>query len=200
VDVPVWLGLALTTSVRLRGIDTPEIRGDCQRETDLAAEARERLVRETTPQVTLRNIEGDKYFGRVEADVTTVPDGLSLREAMLASGLARPYEGGKRGDWCGLASLTMRAGANRRAGRARGALHPGEEATGRRTARMKVLDIITLILVIIGGINWGLVGLFDWNLVHAIFAFSPIIEKIVYIVVGLSGLWQIMPLARSMQS
>ncbi len=64
---------------------------------------------------------------------------------------------------------------------------------------MKALNLITLILIIIGGINWGLVGLFDWNLVHAILAFSPIIEKIVYIIVGLSGLWQIWPLSQSMQ-
>jgi micrococcal nuclease len=106
VDVPVWLGLAVTTSVRLRGIDTPEVRGDCQRETDLAAQAKERLAHETTPQVRLTNIEGDKYYGRVEADVTTVPDGLNLSDAMLTSGLARPYDGGKRGDWCGLASLS----------------------------------------------------------------------------------------------
>ena len=64
---------------------------------------------------------------------------------------------------------------------------------------MKALDIITLILIIVGGINWGLVGLFEWNLVAAIFSFSPILLKIVYILVGLSALWQIMPLMRSMQ-
>ena len=105
VEVPVWLGLAVTTSVRLKGIDTPELRGACQREKDLALQAKRQLAGEATPQVRLTNIEGDKYFGRVEADVATVPDGLSLSDAMLASGLARPYDGGKRGDWCGLASL-----------------------------------------------------------------------------------------------
>ena len=105
VRVPVWLGLEVTASVRLRGIDTPEIRGKCAREKEMAAAAQELLRVETTPQVTLRNITGDKYFGRVEADVTTVPDGLDLAKAMLASGLARPYDGGTRGDWCDLASL-----------------------------------------------------------------------------------------------
>ena len=105
VVVPVWLGLAVTTSVRLRGIDAPELHGACQREKDLAAEAKRYLATETTPQVRLTNIEGDKYYGRVEADVTTVPDGLNLADAMLTSGLARPYDGGKRGQWCGLASL-----------------------------------------------------------------------------------------------
>ncbi len=104
VVVPVWLGVALTTSVRLRGIDAPELRGACQREKDLALAAKQLLAREATAQVTLRNIEGDKFYGRVDADVTTVPDGLSLSDAMLASGLARPYDGKKRGDWCDLAS------------------------------------------------------------------------------------------------
>lgn len=105
VEVPVWLGVALTTKVRLRGIDTPELRGRCPREKELAAQAKRLLEQETTPQVRLTNIEGDKYYGRVEADVSTVPGGLSLSEAMLSSGLARPYDGGKRGGWCGLAGL-----------------------------------------------------------------------------------------------
>ncbi len=89
VEVPVWLGVALTTRVRLRGIDAPELHGRCQREKDLALQAKRLLGEETTPQVRLTNIEGDKYYGRVEADVTTVPDGLDLSDAMLASGLAR---------------------------------------------------------------------------------------------------------------
>jgi uncharacterized protein len=62
---------------------------------------------------------------------------------------------------------------------------------------MKGLDIITLILVIIGAINWGLVGLFGWNLVEAIFGGAPVLVRIIYILVGLSGLWQLMPLFRS---
>ena len=104
VEVPVWLGLALTASVRLRGIDAPELHGQCQREKDLAMAAQKQLAQETPSQVTLRNIEGDKYYGRVEANVTSA-EGIDLGEAMLASGLARPYDGGKRGDWCGVASL-----------------------------------------------------------------------------------------------
>jgi endonuclease YncB( thermonuclease family) len=101
----IWLGVQLTVHVRLRGIDAPEVHGHCQREKDLAAQATDLLRKETTPLVTLRNISGDKYFGRVEADVTTSPDGLDLAAAMLKSGLARPYDGKKRGDWCDLASL-----------------------------------------------------------------------------------------------
>lgn len=63
---------------------------------------------------------------------------------------------------------------------------------------MKWLNVITLILIIIGGINWGLVGLFQFNLVEVIFGFSPTLLTIIYIIVGLSGLWQIMPLSKSM--
>ncbi len=66
---------------------------------------------------------------------------------------------------------------------------------------MKGLDIITLILVIIGAIVWGLYGLFGFNLVSEIFdgeTGMSIISRIIYILVGLSGLWQLMPLFRSM--
>jgi len=45
--------------------------------------------------------------------------------------------------------------------------------------------------VIIGAINWGLVGLFEFNLVAAIFGEVPVIERIVYILVGLAGLYAI---------
>jgi len=52
------------------------------------------------------------------------------------------------------------------------------------------LDWIALILLIIGGINWGLVGLFNFNLVSAIFG-TGVIAKIIYILVGIAGLYTI---------
>jgi uncharacterized membrane protein YuzA (DUF378 family) len=55
---------------------------------------------------------------------------------------------------------------------------------------MKYLNLITLILVIIGGINWGLYA-FGGNIVHTILNGAPEIEKIVYILVGISALYQI---------
>jgi endonuclease YncB( thermonuclease family) len=105
VRVSLWIDLETVTAVRLRGIDAPEIRGRCDAEKTLAVQARGVLGRETTATVLLRNVARDKYAGRVEADVYTVPDGLDLARAMLASGLARPYNGGKRGDWCGTAEV-----------------------------------------------------------------------------------------------
>lgn len=56
---------------------------------------------------------------------------------------------------------------------------------------MKIIDKIALALVIIGAINWGLVGIFNFNLVDAIFGAMSIISRIIYILVGVSGLWAI---------
>lgn len=56
---------------------------------------------------------------------------------------------------------------------------------------MKVIDTIALILVIIGAINWGLIGAFNFNLVDTLFGEMSIISRIVYILVGISGLWAI---------
>lgn len=56
---------------------------------------------------------------------------------------------------------------------------------------MKVIDKIALVLVIIGAINWLLIGLFDFNLVDSIFGTMSLISRIIYILVGISGLWSI---------
>jgi uncharacterized membrane protein YuzA (DUF378 family) len=48
---------------------------------------------------------------------------------------------------------------------------------------------IALILTIVGGLNWGLVGAFNFNLVEFIFGFAPILASIVYVVVGLSAIY-----------
>ncbi len=47
-------------------------------------------------------------------------------------------------------------------------------------------------LLLVGGLNWGLVGLFDWNLVEVVFGSWPWLVKIVYILVGLSALMALM--------
>lgn len=56
---------------------------------------------------------------------------------------------------------------------------------------MKIIDKIALALVIIGAINWGLVGIFNFNLVDTIFGMLSILSRIIYILVGISGLWTI---------
>ena len=56
---------------------------------------------------------------------------------------------------------------------------------------MKALNGIALTLVIIGAINWLLVGLFKFNLVDAIFGSLSVLTRIKYIIVGIAGLWSI---------
>lgn len=56
---------------------------------------------------------------------------------------------------------------------------------------MKILDILAWILLVVGGLNWGLVGVFEFNLVSTLFGSSPLLERIVYILVGLSAVYAI---------
>jgi hypothetical protein len=72
VRVTVWLQQEVHVLVRLRGIDAPELRGDCDLERIRAAEAAAALQHLVAAgAVQLTEIEGDKYHGRVIADVTT---------------------------------------------------------------------------------------------------------------------------------
>ena len=55
---------------------------------------------------------------------------------------------------------------------------------------MVIANIVSFILVLIGSINWGLVGIFDWNLVTAIFgAGRPIGAIIIYVIIMLAAIW-----------
>ena len=56
---------------------------------------------------------------------------------------------------------------------------------------MKVIDKIALVLIIIGAINWGLIGFFKFDLVAANFGEMSALSRIVYALVGVSGLWGI---------
>ena len=56
---------------------------------------------------------------------------------------------------------------------------------------MKIIDKIALVLIIIGAINWGLIGFFKFDLVATIFGEMSVISRIVYALVGISGLWGI---------
>ena len=55
--------------------------------------------------------------------------------------------------------------------------------------KLSSLDIIALVLVIIGAINWGLVGFFRFDLVAAIFGTMSVIVRIIYAIVGLAGIY-----------
>jgi endonuclease YncB( thermonuclease family) len=100
VRVAVWLQHDVGVLVRLRGVDAPELRGDCASEKRRAEQAKLALMRIVAEgPVRLTAIEGDKYFGRVVADVTTAR-GRSVAASLIAGGFARAYEGGSRPSWC----------------------------------------------------------------------------------------------------
>jgi uncharacterized membrane protein YuzA (DUF378 family) len=64
---------------------------------------------------------------------------------------------------------------------------------------MKALNLITLFLVIVGGLNWGLFGIANVDLVATIFGGpNATLSKIVYVLVGLSALYQLLPFSRAM--
>ncbi|MFV0520004.1 MAG: DUF378 domain-containing protein [Lachnospirales bacterium] len=58
--------------------------------------------------------------------------------------------------------------------------------------RIRTLDYIFLTLLVIGGINWGLLGLFNFNLVTMLFGNSILLTNIIYILVGISAIYSIM--------
>ncbi len=53
---------------------------------------------------------------------------------------------------------------------------------------MEILQKTCLVLTIVGALNWGLIGLFDFNLVATIFGSGSMLEKIIYILVGIAGI------------
>lgn len=56
---------------------------------------------------------------------------------------------------------------------------------------MKVANIVALVLILIGALNWGLVGVFDFNLVDALFGEGSTLSRVVYILVGLAAVYKI---------
>lgn len=96
VDAHPWPGHAVRVSVRLRGIDTPERRSRCASQRAAAQMARDELERLVSGfhTVELVNVAGGKYYGRVLADMKA--GSRDIASAMLESGHARPYQGGKR--------------------------------------------------------------------------------------------------------
>ena len=54
---------------------------------------------------------------------------------------------------------------------------------------MKALHMVTFVLVVVGALNWGLVGLLNMNLVMMLLGSWPMVEKLVYVLVGLSAVY-----------
>ena len=56
---------------------------------------------------------------------------------------------------------------------------------------MRTLDSVALVHVIVGGLNWLLVGLFELEVVAALFGADSVLAKVVYVLVGLAALWML---------
>lgn len=56
---------------------------------------------------------------------------------------------------------------------------------------MKILDVITGIILIIGGLNWGVMAIIDFNLIGWIFRDMNLLTRIIFLVIGLSAVYQI---------
>jgi micrococcal nuclease len=88
-------------AIRINGVDTPEIRGKCERENQLAIKARNftRLKLSKGNVIELRNVKRGKYF-RIAADVYI--DNVNLGQILINANLAKKYsKNQKKGSWCG---------------------------------------------------------------------------------------------------
>jgi len=100
VEAFPWPGITAKASVRVNGVDTPEIRGKCEQEKQKAIEAREFVKGLILDEVVLlENVKYGKYAGRVVADVK-LNSGDNLADKIIGQGLGREYHGGTREDWC----------------------------------------------------------------------------------------------------
>ncbi len=98
--VSLWPDLELTTRVRLRGIDAPELKANCESEY-VKAEAASAALRKLLAEggVAIFNVGPDKYAGRVVADAATRTT-PNVSQALLSGGFVRAYSGGHRMGWC----------------------------------------------------------------------------------------------------
>ena len=86
-------------AIRLRGLDSPEMRGRCEAESRQARAARDYLqaLLKRASRIDLLAVERGKYFRLV---ATLMADGVDVAQALILRGLARPYSGGRRLSWC----------------------------------------------------------------------------------------------------
>ena len=103
----IWLDQEVRITIRLRGVDTPEMNGRCPRESALARKAR-RFTQDALRRgaISLTDIRRGKYGGRVVARIANAR-GEDLGDALLKAGLARPYTNRRR-SWCQVAAPHMR--------------------------------------------------------------------------------------------
>ena len=97
VEARPWPQQRVEVYVRIRGIDAPELKSKCGSVSQAGGNARQALeaLTQASGTIQLVNISGDKYFGRVVADVV-LPDGRNAGSDLLLAGLVQPYDGGRK--------------------------------------------------------------------------------------------------------
>jgi micrococcal nuclease len=97
VEAQPWPQQKMEVYVRIRGIDAPELRSKCPgiREAGVDAQRALEELTATSPKIQLTHITGDKYFGRIVANII-LPDGRSAADDLLLAGLVRTYDGGRK--------------------------------------------------------------------------------------------------------
>ena len=100
VRAHIWPGHYVEVAIRLAGIDTPELRGKCDAERDLALKAKTTLAGWlASGRVRLFDVTYDKYGGRAVARVET-ETGMDVASNLISSGLAHAYQGRTKPGWC----------------------------------------------------------------------------------------------------
>jgi micrococcal nuclease len=100
VRAQIWLDQHITTKVRIRSIDAPELQSRCTEERLLARAARDHLIALIgNGRGYLTDLGHDKFGSRVLANIMTI-EGRDIAGLMLALGHARPYRGSRRQSWC----------------------------------------------------------------------------------------------------
>lgn len=98
VEIRLWFSQTLTETIRIEGIDAPELKARCPQEAEGAERAKTRLTELLSPgHVEVWNVRREKY-GRALGTITA--QGMNVGDTMLKEGLVRAYAGGKRQSWC----------------------------------------------------------------------------------------------------
>lgn len=59
-----------------------------------------------------------------------------------------------------------------------------------------VVDVIAVIVLVIGGLNWGLIGLFEWNFIASVFGYTSVLTRTIYAAAGIAAVYKIVTWAR----
>lgn len=100
VNATPWPSHTIRVYVRLRDINTPELKSKCKEERNAAYQAKRALIDLICGDtITLHHISGGKYYGRILADIETL-SGVKANDQMLKIGHARPYKKGNQKKFC----------------------------------------------------------------------------------------------------